>query len=179
MFYRNFPAKPTLKSLLWHIFSSRNGQQLSLILFLFTALTTHTVARAEQWFISDPLLWDARFMFDGKWSDTETSLGNTQSSEDLRYREQFSFKQRFHFLDPKIATFTFDIRPTFSQTDYTSTNNISNESDSTTWNYAANSSFLHGTKIPFSLTAGIDRTTGITNEDLGARTDFDMKNRQM
>lgn len=118
-------------------------------------------------------------MFDGKWSNTETSPGNTQDSEDLRYREQFSFKQRIHFLDPKIATFTFDIRPTFSQSDYTSTNNISNESDSTIWNYAVNSSFLHGTKTPFSLTAGIDRTTGITDEALGARTDFDMKNRQM
>lgn len=179
MFYRKFPVKKNLQPRLLHISAAKNGKKLILILFLFSDLTTHTNARAEQLFFSDPLLWDARFIFDGKWSDTETSPGNTQSSEELRYREQFSFKKRVHFLDPKIATFSFDIRPTFTQSDYINIDNTTNESDSTIWNYAANSSFLHGAKTPFSLAAGIDRTTGITNEALGTRTDFEMKNQKM
>ena len=179
MFHSKFITKQNLQTQPLRLFVAKNGQKLTLLLFMFSLLATHTIARAEQWFLSDPLLWDARFMFDGKWSDTETSPGNTQSSEELRYREQFSFKKRIHFLDPKIATFSFDIRPTFSQSDYINTDNTSNGSDSAIWNYAANSSFLHGAKTPFSLTAGIDRTTGITNEALGTKTDFEMKNQKM
>ena len=179
IFYHNGLAEPCPKHSLFQLFADVNWQRTTLILFLFSALTIHTAARAEQWFLSEPLLWDARFMFDGRWRDTEISQGDIQGSEDLRYREQFSFKKRIHILDPKIATFTFDIRPTFTQSDHTNTDNTSSESDGTTWNYAANSSFLHGAKTPISLTAGIDRTTGITNGALGARTDFDMKNQQI
>ncbi|MDH5388875.1 MAG: hypothetical protein OEY06_10550 [Gammaproteobacteria bacterium] len=148
-------------------------------MFLFSTLAIPTTAKAEEWFLPEPLLWDARFMFDGSWRDTEISPGNTQDSQDLRYREQFSFKKRIHLLDQKIATLSFDLRPTFSQSDYINTDNTTSESDSNTLNYAVNSSFLHGAKTPLSLTAGFDRTTGITSESLGGRADFEMRNKQI
>lgn len=118
-------------------------------------------------------------MFDGSWRETELSPGEVRDSEEYRYREQFSVKKRVHILDPGIATFSFDIRPIFTQSGYVNTDNTSSESDSVTWNYAAHSSFLHGTKIPLSITAGIDRTSGVSNGALGVRTNFDMKQQQV
>ena len=177
--YCNNLAARYLKYLPLQILVEINWQRIALILFLFFALTTHTAARAEQWFFSDPLVWDANFMFDGSWRDSEISPGNIQDSKELRYREQLSFKKRVYFMDPGIATFSFDLRPTFSQSDYSNTDNTNSESDSSTLNYAAHSSFLHGTKIPLSLTAGINRTNGITDGSLGSRTDFDMKRQDL
>ncbi len=151
----------------------------TLTLFFILLLLLQTTARAEQWFFADPLTWDARFMFDGSWRETENSPGNIQDSKEFRYREQLSFKKRIHILDPGLATIAFDIRPIFSQVDYVNTDNSSRENDSVMWNYAINSSFLHGAKKPFSLTAGIDRTTSETNEGMGVRTNTEMKKQQV
>ncbi len=178
MFCEHNLAEKCLQRLLLQALAYANWQYITFIMLLFSTLATPATIRAEQWFISEPLLWDARFMFDGIWRENEISPGNTQDLEELRYREQFSFKQRVHIIDPGIITFTFDLRPTFSQTNYR--NGITtNNSDTDNLNYAVNSSFLHGAKTPLSLSAGIDRTTGITNDSFGARTDSDVKNQHM
>ncbi|MDH5765405.1 MAG: hypothetical protein OEZ38_05250 [Gammaproteobacteria bacterium] len=155
-----------------------NQKVLLILVFSVTFLTTG-ISKSEQLVIYEPLTWDAGFLFDGRWRSYETSPGNTQDSKEQRFREQFSFKKNIHILDPGIATFSFDLRPTFDQNNYDTTAGANNDTDSTTLNYSANSSFLHGTKMPINLSAGINRTSGVTTQSLGARTDFDLKNQQL
>ena len=179
MLYNNPLVKLSLKPPLWRIFLAINGRQITLILSLFLAFASSSTVKAEQWLFDEPLRWDAHFIFDGSWRDSETNAGNSYSSESIRYRERFSFKKRLYILDPGILRLDFHASPTFSQSSILDASNTTDESDSVSWDYSANSSLFHGTRTPLSLTAGIGKTTGISNGILGARTDFEMKNQQV
>ncbi|MDH5648168.1 MAG: hypothetical protein OEY67_00815 [Gammaproteobacteria bacterium] len=148
---------------------------LALSILLLSPIST----RAEQWFFSDPLTWDARFTFDGRWRDTEVSPGNTQGSSEVRHREQISLRKKMHFLDPGLATLSLNVRPIMGQNDYDYIDGTTSQNDIETWNYGATASFLHGAKVPVSMVFGVDRNSGTTDGALGSRTDYDAKNEQV
>jgi hypothetical protein len=130
-------------------------------------------AWAEQWFFSDPLLWNLKLSYDGRWTDTETSPGTYSDSSSERTQQQLTLKKRFHLLDPQLSTFALSAKPLYIQkTEFDDVNGNSTDSDSTAWDYAATTDLLHGARVPFSLSAATNRASGFSDNDLGGETEF-------
>lgn len=137
-------------------------------------------ASAEQWFFSDPLLWNLRLSYDGRWTDTETSPGNYNDTSSERYQQQLTLKKRFHLLDPQLSSFSLSAKPLYIQkTEFDDVDGNTTESDSTAWDYSATTNLLHGARVPFSLSAASNRASGFSDNDLGGETEFKNKHENL
>ena len=130
---------------------------------------------AEQWFFSDPLLWNLRLSYDGRWTDTESSPGTYSDTDSERYQQQLTLNKRFHLLDPQLSSFSLSAKPLYTQqSEFTSADGATTETDSKAWDYSATTNLLHGARVPFSLAAASNRSSGFSDSDnlLGSETEF-------
>ena len=146
---------------------TQRGQRLVIAVGLIAVLHS-AAAWSQQWLNLEPLDWQLVLEFDGVLRDTE-GLGESNQEE---FREGLRLIQRGYSLDPRIASFAIELRPRFTQRAFTGP---SGDQDAETefLNYAFNASLLHGTQLPWAVSAQLSNDSGTSSGSFGSRTDFD------
>lgn len=126
---------------------------------------------ASEWFQLDPLDWDVTFK-----SDRSQRTSNGETSQDTRFDEAIRLRQSGYSLDPRIATFSMELNPVWTQGNFKYTGR-DEELDGRFLNYNAGLSLLHGTQKPVSVNAQASRSSGTNDFSLGSRSEFETENR--
>ena len=128
------------------------------------------LAWAQEWLVLDPFVWELGFKYDGSWRTASTG-----DSTEIEYKEGIRLRQTGHSVDPKIATFLLDLNPVWTQTEFDLPDR-DEELDGDDLNYNVNLSLLHGTPGPVSFDAEATQSSGSSDSDLGARSDYEYDN---
>ncbi len=144
-------------------------QRCLIVLMAFLGIMSD--AKAQEWFVLDPLDWALVLDFDGYWRDYKDSADTQQT----KFEEGVRLRQRGHSVDPRIASFFLDLHPRLAQVDFENGGD-DEDFDNSFLDYNASLSLLHGTPAPFSFEARAGQNTATLDGDLGSRTDLKTSN---
>jgi hypothetical protein len=140
---------------------------------LIVALASVSNGWAAEWFQLNPLDWEVIFEFDGR-----KRTGDAGDAKEVRFDEELRLRQSGYSLDPRIANFSLELNPVYSQGDFDLPDQ-DEKLDASSFNYDASVSLLHGTPGPVSFDAQATRNAGTSDFRLGSRSDFENKHQRL
>ena len=140
---------------------------------LIVALWSVPNAWATEWFQLHPVDWEVIFEFDGR-----KRTGDAGDAKELRFDEDLRLRQSGYSLDPRIANFSLELNPVYSQGDF----QLPGQDDrlnGSSFNYDASVSLLNGTPGPVSFDAQATRSSGTSDFSLGSRSAFENQHQRL
>lgn len=131
-------------------------------------------AQAVEWLNFYPVTGELSVGVDGRWRHNDSG----PSTREIEYEERLRLQLGGYSLDPRFFTFKVKLEPRLTQERVDSASETI-RTDSTSLNYSARFSALHGLPAsPVSLSGALSAHTGETEGNLGNRADFTSENRE-
>lgn len=131
---------------------------------LFICFCSVSVAEFGDNIVLYPTELDAVISFDG------TKSKNSANSRETEWEAGLRLGQRGYILDPKIATFLFDIEPVIRKSKFES-DSLDQDTDGDLLNYLFQTNLLRGTPAPFGLDLSLQKSDTLNTGSLGNRFD--------